>query len=121
MFLGSFGVFLLNFIILSTSSRFENIIEDFLYKESQNPLMLYGFINTVFIPQIADSRAAVISPVSGRIHYVDSEKIVIRTYDVPEDLTLVEGENLIAIYLRKYKISRSFSDHVKNNNYHFST
>ena len=51
----------------------------------------------------ADSRAAVISPVNGRIHYVDSEKIVIRTYDVPEDLTLVEDENLITIYLRKYK------------------
>ena len=30
----------------------------------------------------ADSRAAVTSPVNGRIHYVDSEKIVIRTYDV---------------------------------------
>ena len=41
----------------------------------------------------ADSRAAVTSPVNGRIHYVDSEKIVIRTYDVPEDLTLVEDEN----------------------------
>ena len=51
----------------------------------------------------ADSRAAVTSPVNGRIHYVDSEKIVIRTYDVPEDLTLVEDENLITIYLRKYK------------------
>ncbi|GIR22795.1 hypothetical protein CM15mP37_03000 [bacterium] len=51
----------------------------------------------------ADSRAAVIAPVNGRIHYVDSEKIVIRTYDVPEDLTLVEGENLMTIYLRKYK------------------
>ena len=36
-------------------------------------------------------------------YYVDSEKIVIRTYDVPEDLTLVEDENLITIHLRKYK------------------
>ena len=50
-----------------------------------------------------DSRAAVISPVNGRVHYVDSEKIVIRTYDVPEDLTLIEGENLVSIKLRKYK------------------
>ena len=50
-----------------------------------------------------DSRAAVVSPVSGRVHYVDSEKIVIRTYDVPEDLTLIEGENLVSIKLRKYK------------------
>ncbi len=50
-----------------------------------------------------DSRAAVVSPVSGRVDYVDSEKIVIKTYDVPEDLTLIEGENLITIKLRKYK------------------
>jgi len=50
-----------------------------------------------------DSRAAVVSPVSGRVDYVDSEKIVIKTYDVPEDLTLIEGENLVTIKLRKYK------------------
>ena len=30
-------------------------------------------------------------------------KIVIRTYDVPEDLTLIEGENLVAVKLRKFK------------------
>ena len=50
-----------------------------------------------------DSRAAVVAPVSGRVDYVDSEKIVIKTYDVPEDLTLIEGENLVTIRLRKYK------------------
>ena len=50
-----------------------------------------------------DSRSAVVSPVAGRVHYVDSEKIVIKTYDVPEDLTLIEGENLVSIKLRKYK------------------
>ena len=50
-----------------------------------------------------DSRSAVVSPVSGRVHYVDSEKIVIKTYDVPEDLTLIEGENLVSVKLRKYK------------------
>ena len=50
-----------------------------------------------------DSRSAVVAPISGRIHYVDSEKIVIRSYDVPEDLTLVEGENLITVNLRKFK------------------
>jgi len=50
-----------------------------------------------------DSRSAVIAPVSGRVHYVDADKIVIRTYDVPEDLTLIEGENLVAIKLRKFK------------------
>ena len=50
-----------------------------------------------------DSRSAVVAPISGRIHYVDAEKIVIRSYDVPEDLTLVEGENLITVNLRKFK------------------
>jgi|TARA_Y100000310_G_scaffold305272_1_gene345240 DNA-directed RNA polymerase subunit beta len=50
-----------------------------------------------------DSRSAVIAPVGGRVHYVDSEKIVIRTYDVPEDLTLIEGENLVSVYMRKFK------------------
>ena len=50
-----------------------------------------------------DSRSAVVSPVSGRVHYVDAEKIVIKTYDVPEDLTLIEGENLVSIPLRKFK------------------
>ena len=50
-----------------------------------------------------DSRSAVIAPVNGRIHYVDAEKIVIRTYDVPEDLTLIEGENLVEVNLRKFK------------------
>ena len=50
-----------------------------------------------------DSRSAVVAPVSGRIHYVDADKIIIRTYDVPEDLTLIEGENLVAVKLRKFK------------------
>ena len=50
-----------------------------------------------------DSRAAVVSPVNGRVQYVDSSKIVIRTYDVPEELTLIEGENLVSVELRKFK------------------
>ncbi len=50
-----------------------------------------------------DSRSAVVAPYSGRVHYVDSEKIVLRTYDVPEDLALVEGENLVTVNLRKFK------------------
>ena len=44
-----------------------------------------------------DSRSAVISPVGGIVHYVDSEKIIIKTNEVPEDLTLIEGENLVKI------------------------
>ena len=50
-----------------------------------------------------DSRAAVISPVGGIVHYVDSEKIIIKTNEVPEDLTLIEGENLVKIEFRKFK------------------
>ena len=50
-----------------------------------------------------DSRSAVVSPVSGRVHYVDSEKIIIKTNEVPEDLTLIDGENLVKIDFRKFK------------------
>ena len=37
-----------------------------------------------------DSRSAVVSPVNGRIQYVDAEKVVIKTTDVPEGLALIE-------------------------------
>ena len=50
-----------------------------------------------------DSRSVVIAPVSGRVQFVDSSAIIIRTYDVPEDLTLIEGENLIKVELRKFR------------------
>ena len=50
-----------------------------------------------------DSRSTVISPVGGIVHYVDSEKIIIKTNEVPEDLTLIEGENLVKIEFRKFK------------------
>jgi DNA-directed RNA polymerase subunit beta len=50
-----------------------------------------------------DSRSVVIAPVSGRIQFVDSSKIIIRTYDVPEDLALIEGENLVKVELRKFR------------------
>jgi len=49
-----------------------------------------------------DSRSVVIAPVNGRVQFVDSSKIIIRTYDVPEDLTLIEGENLVKVELRKF-------------------
>jgi len=50
-----------------------------------------------------DSRSVVIAPVSGRVQFVDSSAIIIRTYDVPEDLTLIEGENLVKVELRKFR------------------
>jgi len=50
-----------------------------------------------------DSRSVVIAPVSGRVQFVDSSAIIIRTYDVPEDLTLIEDENLVKVELRKFR------------------
>ncbi len=50
-----------------------------------------------------DSRSAVVSPVNGSVYYVDAEKIVIKTTDIPEGLELTEGENLLTIDLRKFK------------------
>ena len=50
-----------------------------------------------------DSRSVVIAPVSGRVQFVDSSTIIIRTYDVPEDLALIEGENLVKVELRKFR------------------
>ena len=50
-----------------------------------------------------DSRSVVIAPVSGRVQFVDSSAIIIRTYDVPEDLALIEGENLVKVELRKFR------------------
>ena len=63
------------------------------------PIVGTGIENKVAI----DSRSAVVSPVNGTIHYVDAEKIVIKTSYVPEGLTLTEGENLLTIELRKFK------------------
>jgi len=50
-----------------------------------------------------DSRSAVVSPVNGHVNYVDAQKVVIKTTDVPESLALIEGENLVTIELRKFK------------------
>jgi DNA-directed RNA polymerase subunit beta len=48
-----------------------------------------------------DSRSAIMSPMKGRIHYVDSEKIVIKTSEILDSLSLVQGENLVEVPLRK--------------------
>ncbi len=50
-----------------------------------------------------DSRTAIVSPVDGVIDYVDAEKILIRSSEVPDELTLTEHTNIIEISLKKYQ------------------
>ncbi len=50
-----------------------------------------------------DSRTCVKTPQDGEVVFVDAEKIVIKTEIVPDDLALVQGENLITIKLNKYQ------------------
>lgn len=49
-----------------------------------------------------DSRSAVCSPVNGVINIADADRIVVKTYEISDNLSLVEGENLIEIPLRKF-------------------
>lgn len=50
-----------------------------------------------------DSRTAIVSPVDGVIDYVDAEKILIRSSEVPDELTLTEHTNIVEIPLKKYQ------------------
>jgi DNA-directed RNA polymerase subunit beta len=50
-----------------------------------------------------DSRTAIVSPVDGIIDYVDAEKILIRSSEVPDELTLTEHTNIVEIPLKKYQ------------------
>ena len=49
-----------------------------------------------------DSRSCVVSPVSGKIVYVDSNTIQIKRRDVQDSLTLFEGEAIYKVDLKKY-------------------
>ncbi len=49
-----------------------------------------------------DSRSCVVSPVDGKIVYVDSDSIHIKRKDVQDSLTLFEGEAIHEIKLKKY-------------------
>jgi len=49
-----------------------------------------------------DSRSAVVSPVDGRVVYVDSEVCHVKRKDVMESLALYEGENIIKIPFKKF-------------------
>jgi len=50
-----------------------------------------------------DSRTCIASPCDGIVEYVDSEKIIIRSNEVPDELALTEHTNLIEISLEKYQ------------------
>ena len=64
----------------------------------QSPIVGTGIEAKVAV----DSRSAVVSPVDGRIIYVDSEKIRIKRKDVMDSLALYEGENVIEIKFKKF-------------------
>ena len=49
-----------------------------------------------------DSRTCISSPVDGIVEYIDSEKIIIRSSEVPDELALTEHTNLVEIKLHKY-------------------
>ena len=49
-----------------------------------------------------DSRSAVVSPVDGKIMYIDSERCLIKRNDVVESLALYEGENIVEIKFKKF-------------------
>ena len=49
-----------------------------------------------------DSRTCLISPANGKVVFADAKRIVIKTTDLPDSLSLMEGDNLIELPLRKY-------------------
>jgi DNA-directed RNA polymerase subunit beta len=52
-----------------------------------------------------DSRTCILSPCDGEVVSVDAEKIVIKTDEIPDELNLIEGQNLVTLRLRKYQRS----------------
>ena len=59
-----------------------------------------------------DSRSAVVSPVDGKVVYVDSNKCLIKRKDVMDSLALFEGENIIELKFKKF--SRTNQNTVHN-------
>jgi DNA-directed RNA polymerase subunit beta len=49
-----------------------------------------------------DSYAALVSPVEGMVTFVDSNKITVKSDDLPDDLTLSKGSNLFELPLKKF-------------------
>ena len=45
-----------------------------------------------------DSRTCIVAPENGEVVWVDAEKIILKTEEVPDALRLVEGDNLCILY-----------------------
>ena len=58
-----------------------------------------------------DSRACIVAPVNGEVVWVDAEKIILKTEEVPDALRLVKGDNHIEIKLKKYARSNQNTCH----------
>lgn len=59
----------------------------------QSPIVRTGLEGKV----ARDSKSCVVAPSGGKIEYVDSEKIVMKTDELPDKLSLIKGDNLITI------------------------
>ena len=68
---------------------------------TESPIVGTGIEKKVAV----DSKAVVLSPVSGKVIYVDSKKIVIQDKNFSSLTTLKEGENLCTVDLLKYSRS----------------
>ena len=64
----------------------------------QSPIVGTGIERKV----ATDSRSALVSPVDGKVVYVDSKKCLIKRKDVMDSLALYEGENIIEIKFKKF-------------------
>ena len=64
----------------------------------QSPIVGTGIERKV----ATDSRSALVSPVDGKVIYVDSKKCLIKRKDVMDSLALYEGENIVEIKFKKF-------------------
>ena len=64
----------------------------------QSPIVGTGIERKV----ATDSRSALVSPVDGKVVYVDSKKCLIKRKDVMDSLALYEGENIIEIKFKSF-------------------
>ena len=69
--------------------------------KTESPIVATGMEKKVAI----DSKAVVLSPVSGTVVYVDSKKIVIKDNNFPKGTILRKDENLCTVELLKYSRS----------------
>ena len=68
---------------------------------TESPIVGTGIEKKVAV----DSKAVVLSPVSGKVIYVDSKKVIIQDKNFSSLATLKEGEDLCTVDLLKYSRS----------------